>query len=141
MTNEELMKVEGALGIRLPRDLRRLYLDYTFNATSWAGELAMPDDPETLIRLNRADTLLKSLNVANPPGYLCIGTDGGEISYYASLVGDATEVFAADLESGKFELKWASLEEWVADLRATDEEIARDAVEMARRKWWQFWPR
>ena len=139
MTNANLVRVEGDLGIKLPEDLRQLYLDYPFPATSWARELAMPDDPDALIRLNRADSLLKSLKVSNPRNYLLIGTDGGEVSHYASLTGQLTQVFAANLESGTFVLRWPSLREWVAQLHAVDEEIKRDVANQGRRKWWQIW--
>ena len=139
MTRADLDRLEEVLGAPLPTDLRDLYLSYPFGSDSWAAQLAMPDDAERVIRDNSDRAWLVDLGVTCADDCFLIGSDGGETVYFVNLKEPRTRIFAGNLETGSFAREATSLDEWLAQIRSVDDELAQDAAAMSQKRWWQFW--
>lgn len=140
MTRDEIARLQEAVGVTLPGDLRQLYEQYPFASGSWAADFAMPDDPELLVQWNTPDSGAKTFGL-DPAASLQIGGDGGESLYYALFDGPRTAIVEADLETGATSRVAEDLSRWVAQLVAMDEELRNDERAMGRRRWWQLWRR
>ena len=146
MTHQELARVEAALAVHLPESYRALMLAYPFPADSLTAECLLPDDADQLIEMNRGVERGAPGRTGGdewpPRGYVMIGSDGGEECYLLAAGRADSPVYVYDVERGELREHASGLEQFVAQCRATEDEIRQDEEAMARKprtRWWQFW--
>ncbi|HXV75302.1 MAG TPA: hypothetical protein VD788_03215 [Candidatus Polarisedimenticolaceae bacterium] len=125
MTQGELVRIEQAVGVSLPADLRELYTHYPFAPDSWAASCAMPDDCPLLIRWNSCEPAAPSFGLDVARAFQ-IGTDGRDRLYFARLGGRETAILEADLDSGRLSTHDPDLLSWVLFLHAMHDRVDRD---------------
>ncbi len=138
MTESDLARIESKFAINLPEPYRSVMLAYPFATDSWANDCAMANDLETVMEMNQDRNFLRKF-VEDPKQYFQIGSDGGETYYYIDLQNSDCPVYSFDVETGYFKQEAWNFKLWIGQLNDIDEEIRKDKIEMARKRWWQFW--
>jgi len=132
MREYALSRIEQDLAVTLPRRYRELMLAYPFAADSWAGDLAMPDDPDLLLEMNREHRELPADITAD---VFFIGSDGRGTDYFVRLSDPWCGVASYDTATHKTVELTKSFDEWLSRLRSADEAPPRPD----RRRWWEIW--
>ena len=137
MHPSDLDRIEQALGIELPASYRAVLEHYPFGPYS-CGEDSLVDDAEDLIRANRRP---HDILRGEPPtrGYLWIGCDGGESSYYLDLQAASSPVYEYDLEMDELTVLASDIDDFVSKCKQIDQEVAEDEQRAAQKRWWPFW--
>lgn len=137
MSTLEIKQIETQLNIKLPQFYIETMLNYPFPLDSFAAELLLWADVESILMSNES-------RFGPEEGKFAIGCDGGELTYYLKLNGDE-KVYIYDLE-GSYIHNTLEAETWndfIKSMQQTEEEILQDKLlEIERRKnkkWWQFW--
>jgi len=125
VTHGDLVRIEHALAISLPRDLRELYAHYPFANDSWAACCAMPDDAQLLIRWNTVESAAETFGLG-PDEVFQIGSDARTRLYFVTLAGPDTLVLEADLATGAIRHHAPDLLSWVLFLHAEQDRMDRD---------------
>jgi hypothetical protein len=125
VTHGDLVRIERALAIALPLQLRELYTHYPFARDSWAACCAMPDDAELLISWNTVDSAAETFGLL-PDEVFQIGSDGRTRLYFVTLRRPENAVLEADLATGTIDDHTPDLLSWVMSLHAEHDSMDRD---------------
>ncbi len=135
MRQHDLVRLERELAIELPRQYRDFMVSYPFSQSSWAGDLATPDDVDLLLELNREKRELPS--GLSSGDVFFIGSDGKGADYFVRLSDPAGGVAAYDTGTHQVSILAKTFEDWLSQLRVADE--ADVISQRTVRKWWHFW--
>ena len=144
MSENDFLRIERELNLRLPKDYRELMLNYPFSKDSLSADDLLPNDPEVLITHNQVSDLHSLMAMSSNPSvplgnYFSIGSDSSEESYWIDVTSPKSPVYKFALECCDLTIKAANLEEYVKQCWHIEEEIKKDEEYMSRRRWWQFW--
>jgi hypothetical protein len=136
MTEKELNGIQSEFNVVLPSAYRNAMLNYPFPKGSWADDCAMPNNAGEVMGMNH---LAQTIEIQSLSHHLQIGSDGSESWYFIDLRNDSCPVYTYELETKKVTLEAPDFESWLEQLREVDDEIKRDQIDMARKRWWQWW--
>jgi hypothetical protein len=127
MRQHDLVRLERELAIRLPRQYHDFMVAYPFSRSSWAGDLATPDDVKLLLDLNREKREL-SAGVSSDEVFF-IGSDGKGADYFVRLSDPACGVAAYDTGTHQVSIQAKTFEDWLSQLRLANEANAVSQAE------------
>jgi hypothetical protein len=145
MSDEDLDRIEAALGVKLPPEYRATMRDYPFPPNSSAAEMWSRPDADWVIWRSREWSKSGLYDRPWSARYLALGGDGGEEEYILDLGTTPPSVLTADVENGTVEPIATDWQSWLALLEERHAEIEQDERDMAERlrnkRWWEFWIR
>jgi len=141
MTPAQLQRIEDELDVPLPAEYRATMLDYPFADDGLARLVLLPDDPQRVIELNVGS---EAHGIAMP---FFVGSNGGEVAWFVDAQAPATGVRELDLASGRHRPVAPDWAGFLAHLRATIAQAAREERQReaalppasTKRPWWRFW--
>jgi hypothetical protein len=143
MRDEDLDRIEAALGVKLPPEYRATMRDYPFPSDSSAAELWSRPDADWVIWRSREWSKSGLYDRPWSERYVALGSDGGEEEYILDLGTTPPSVLTADVENGTVEPIATDWQRWLALLDEWHAEIEQDERDMAERvrnkRWWEFW--
>ncbi len=122
MTENDLQKLESALGHTLPEYYRATMFAYPFPSDSEAAAYSLDNNPTTLLR-----NQIPKLTLPGIAKMFCIGGDGSEEVFFIDAENPDSTVYVYDMEAGTHRVlckDWPQFLEW---LRANGEDKAGSA--------------
>ncbi len=148
MNDSDILKIEGALSVKLPDAYKRLLIDFPFSEDSFAYTCMVIWDAQALVDANSGFDLHFLIHHRKgrwtpEKKHFFIGNDGGETQYYLDLEDPDSTIYSFDLETGELTPYARGIEEYKAKIIRIDQELEEEerAAEERRKnaKWWEFW--
>ena len=138
MDDIALQTIENELGKELPSFYKDTMQSYPFELTSFAAEFLLFNDLEQISEHNNIQSEVIPSDV-----YYCIGSDGGEHTYYVKFNCTVGTVYEYSLETDVIREYSSTWESHLSDIAKTLLDIAEDEklaeTRRLNKKWWQFW--
>lgn len=135
MREHNLKRIERELRIDLPAKYRDFMLAYPFSRYSWAGDLAMPNDADLLLDLNREAR--ESHSGSSLGDVFVIGSDGGSTDYFIRLTDIFCGVQAYNEATHQVTTMASTFDDWLSQLAIQNQAHAQE--KSYGKKWWEFW--